>query len=111
MIFVETRSFSRRRAEQITDEQFRMLQLALIERPDAGNLIPGTGGLRKLRWGSEGRGKRGGVRLIYHTVPRRGLILLLFLYPKNEQGDLTPDQIRILRTLVQSELRNMRGEP
>ena len=111
MIFVETRPFSRRRAEQLSDEQFRLLQRALILNPDAGKLIPGAGGLRKLRWGSEGRGKRGGVRLIYYSVPARELILLLFLYPKNEQNDLTPDQVRTLSALVKSELRDLRGKP
>jgi hypothetical protein len=56
MIFVETRSFSRRRTEQLTDEQFRLLQLSLLSNPQAGDVIRGTGGLRKLRWATTGRG-------------------------------------------------------
>jgi mRNA-degrading endonuclease RelE of RelBE toxin-antitoxin system len=103
MIFVETRPFSRRRAEQLTDEQFRLLQLSLLSNPQAGELIPGTGGLRKLRWATTGRGKRGGVRIIYYLAVGRDTIFLLFMYPKNEQEDLTPEQKRTLRKIVDSE--------
>lgn len=104
MIFVEFRAFSRGRAEHLTDEHFRALQNALLQRPEAGAVIPGTGGLRKLRWGGEGRGKRGGVRIIYYPLVSRGVVLLLLLYPKNEQDDLTPEQKHILRSLVESEV-------
>jgi mRNA-degrading endonuclease RelE of RelBE toxin-antitoxin system len=75
MIFVETRSFSRRRTEQLTDEQFRLLQLSLLSNPQAGDVIRGTGGLRKLRWATTGRGKRGGVRIIYYRAVERDMIL------------------------------------
>lgn len=60
MIFVESRAFSRRRAEHLDEEEFRSFQSALVQNPEAGSLIPGTGGLRKLRWSGVGRGKRGG---------------------------------------------------
>lgn len=103
MIFVETRPFSRRRAEQLTDDQFRLLQLSLLSNPQAGDLIPGTGGLRKLRWATTGRGKRGGVRIIYYLAVDRDLVFFLLMYPKNEQGDLTPEQKRTLRKVVDSE--------
>jgi mRNA-degrading endonuclease RelE of RelBE toxin-antitoxin system len=66
--------------------------------------LPGTGGLRKLRWGTHDRGKRGGVRVIYFFVERRSLILLLLVYPKNVQDDLTTEQTRMLKDLVRREL-------
>jgi mRNA-degrading endonuclease RelE of RelBE toxin-antitoxin system len=110
MIFVETRVFSRQRREHLEEEQFRALQNHLLEKPDTGARIPGTGGLRKLRWSAEGRGKRGGVRIIYVVVETRKIILLLLLYPKNVQDDLSAEQKRVLRELVRAELEQ-EGEP
>lgn len=104
MIFVETNVFSRQRREHLDEEQFRALQNALLERPTAGDRIRGTGGLRKFRWGAEGRGKRGGVRLVYFYLEARKVILLLLLYPKNVQDDLSPEQRRTLVQLVKAEL-------
>ena len=66
MEFVETSGFSKIRENYFDDSQFNMLQLYLMDRPDAGNIIKGSGGIRKLRWGMEGQGKRGGVRVIYY---------------------------------------------
>jgi mRNA-degrading endonuclease RelE of RelBE toxin-antitoxin system len=104
MIFVETRVFSRQRKEYLEEEQFRALQNHLLENPHAGARIPGTGGLRKLRWATHDRGKRGGVRVIYFFVEARAVILLLLVYPKNVQDDLTPEQTRMLKSLVRTEL-------
>jgi mRNA-degrading endonuclease RelE of RelBE toxin-antitoxin system len=104
MIFVETGVFSRQRREHLDEEQFRALQNYLLENPRSGTRIPGTVGLRKLRWGTEGRGKRGGVRVIYFAIEARKLILLLLLYPKNVQDDLSPEQKRVLKELVWAEL-------
>jgi mRNA-degrading endonuclease RelE of RelBE toxin-antitoxin system len=109
MIFVETRVFSRQRREHLEEEQFRALQRYLLEHPHAGAQIPGTGGLRKVRWSTEGRGKRGGVRVIYFFVEARSLILLLLLYPKNVQDDLSADQKRVLKELVRAELEQGGG--
>ena len=111
MIFIETRAFSRRRAEHLNDDDFRSMQEALLTDPTAGAVIPGTGGLRKLRWSPSGRGKRGGLRVIYYPVLTRSVILMLLLYSKNEQDDLTPEQKRILRALVQTEIAHSAGEP
>jgi mRNA-degrading endonuclease RelE of RelBE toxin-antitoxin system len=110
MIIVETRVFSRQRREHLEEEQFRALQNHLLTTPNAGARIPGTGGLRKLRWSMEGRGKRGGVRVIYFVVERRDLILLLLLYPKNVQDDLSAEQKGVLKELVRAELEQ-KGEP
>ena len=65
--------------------------------------MPGSGGLRKLRWRLPGRGKRGGARLIYYWNRAAERVYLLFLYPKNVQADLTPAQLRVLRALVARE--------
>jgi mRNA-degrading endonuclease RelE of RelBE toxin-antitoxin system len=104
MIFVESSSFNRSRSKYLDDEQYRGLQNALLADLRAGARIPGTGGLRKIRWGAEGRGKRGGVRVIYYPLESRSVVLMLLIYPKNEQDDLTPDQKRILLGLVETEL-------
>ncbi|HEX2092280.1 MAG TPA: type II toxin-antitoxin system RelE/ParE family toxin [Longimicrobiaceae bacterium] len=110
MIFVESRAFSRRRAEHLDEEDFRALQSALVRNPHAGDQIPGTGGLRKLRWAGVGRGKRGGVRIIYYPLLSRNMIFLLLLYAKNEQENLTPEQKRILQALVEAEIAAQAGE-
>ena len=81
------------------------LQLTLLLRPEQGPVIPGAGGLRKIRWGAEGRGKRGGIRVIYFWDKPGSRCFMLFLYRKNEQGDLTPAQVRVLSRLVHEELR------
>jgi hypothetical protein len=95
--------FTKQVQDAMTDEEYRELQLSLVARPDQGAVIAGTGGLRKVRWGTEGRGKRGGVRVIYYWATEEGVIFLLLLYPKNEQDDLTEQQKRALRNLVEAE--------
>ena len=104
-VLVETRAFTARMREALSEEDYRLLQLALAANPQAGVVIAGTGGLRKLRWGMPGRGKRGGIRVIYfwHSASER--ILLLFLYRKNERSDLTPAQKKLLRGIVEIEYR------
>lgn len=104
MRFVETPLFTARLSAHLDDDSYRALQLALVLRPEQGSLIPGSGGLRKLRWGVEGRGKRGGLRLIYHWDAKREVAYMLFMYAKNEQGDLTPAQVKTLARLVREEL-------
>ena len=101
--FVETRAFSARVQEALTPESYHELQLRLAAQPTAGDVIPRGGGLRKIRWGAAGRGKRGGTRIIYYWAESEGTILLLFIYPKNAQGDLSPAQIAQLRAIVARE--------
>jgi mRNA-degrading endonuclease RelE of RelBE toxin-antitoxin system len=108
MLIVETPVFTRQVTAALDDETYRKLQLALVMNPERGVVVRGSGGLRKLRWGAEGRGKRGGVRIIYHYDPRRQIILMLFLFPKNEQDDLTPEQLRKLRAVVEQEFAEAR---
>jgi mRNA-degrading endonuclease RelE of RelBE toxin-antitoxin system len=68
--------------------------------PETGKVIPGSGGLRKLRWRGSGRGKRGGIRVIYYWIQQKDRIYLLIAYAKNRQEDLTVDQLKILKTLI-----------
>ena len=105
MRFVETPVFTATLRRHLSDEQYRALQESLLLRPDQGRLVPGTAGLRKLRWRAEGRGKRGGLRVIYYWAVADDVCLMLYLYAKNEQGDLTPAQVRELARLVREEFR------
>ena len=105
MRFVETTVFTASVRRHLDDEQYRALQLALLLRPEQGRLIPGGGGLRKLRWGAEGRGKRGGVRTIYYWAVEEHVCFMLYVYAKNEQGDLTPAQVKSLARLVREEFK------
>ena len=105
MVIVETPIFTRQITQLLSVESYRQLQNALVDDPAWGKTIPGTGGLRKLRWGLTGRGKRGGVRIIYHWLRDRQWLLMLLAYPKVAQDDLTPEQKRILRRLVEEELQ------
>jgi len=103
--FVETSVFTRRVTDVLSDEDYRLVQEALLRRPAQGDLIEGTGGVRKLRWSEEGRGKRGGLRFIYYWHVEREIILMLFMYRKSEQKDLTAEQKRILAKAVQQEFK------
>jgi len=101
--FVETHVFTDLVCKALPDDSYRALQLTLLLRPEQGPVIPGSGGLRKLRWASQGAGKRGGLRVIYHWDVVSSTCYMLFLYRKNEQGDLTKEQIRVLARLVREE--------
>ena len=105
MRFVETPVFTEQITSALDDVSYRKLQLALLLRPEQGVVIPGSGGLRKLRWAGSGRGKRGGVRVIYFWHSEDEIFYMLYAYPKNEQSDLTPAQIRILRHLVEEQFK------
>ena len=89
----------------MTDDEYQRLQEALLRRPAQGDLIKETGGIRKLRWGEEGRGKSGALRIIYYWHATRELFLMLFLYRKTEQKDLSADQRRALAKVVRQELK------
>ena len=104
MVIVETSVFTKRVIEILTDDEYRELQEFVATHPDAGDTIPGSHGLRKLRWRSSSKGKRGGTRIIYYWLKARDTVLMLFAYKKNERSDLTKDQIRTLRGIVAKEL-------
>ena len=103
MELIETPIFTRQVTAAMDDDQYRLLQLHLLQRPDAGETIRASGGLRNLRWRLPGRGKRGGARIIYYWKRAQDQLFLLFVYPKNVRSDLTPAQLRVLRELMARE--------
>ncbi len=105
MQFIETPIFTKRITELLGDDEYRRLQEVLLLRPEAGDLIPGGGGLRKLRWRTSGKGKRGGLRTIYYWGVSAEVCYMLYVYRKSVQSDLTQQQLRELRTLVKEYLR------
>ena len=105
MLVIETPVFTRRICELLSDDDYRRLQLALVLRPEQGALVPAGQGLRKLRWGQPGRGKRGGLRILYYWDKEPEAIYLLFVYEKTKQADLTPEQAKALGRLIREELK------
>jgi mRNA-degrading endonuclease RelE of RelBE toxin-antitoxin system len=105
MKIIETPIFTKRLKKIVDDDEYRQLQNILILNPESGKIIKGSGGLRKLRWSGSGRGKRGGSRVIYYWLKDEEIIFMLLIYLKNESEDLTQDQIKILKSIVESELK------
>jgi hypothetical protein len=99
MEFVETSIFTQRITKLLMDDEYQDLQAVLAENPKAGEVIPGAGGLRKIRWRTAGRGKRGGLRIIYYCWSEERLYMI-FAYDKTEQSGLTPEQLKVLRAYV-----------
>lgn len=114
MVFVELPAFARLRADYLDDEAYRSLQSVLLACPTTGSVIEGTGGLRKARFGDarRGKGKRGGLRVIYHWWQAGQQIWLFTLYDKDEATDLTASQRDILRRSLFTELQARdKGDP
>jgi len=105
VLFVETHVFTDLVCRHLDDDDYGALQMALLLRPEQGPVIPGSSGLRKIRWGATGGSKRGGFRVIYYWDKPKSKCYMLFLYRKNEQGDLTAKQIRTLSRVVREEFR------
>ena len=95
--FIETKLFSRLLGDYLTDDEYAELQTALVEKPDQGALVPGSGGVRKLRWSQPGRGKRGGVRVIYYAKVHEGVIWMLTIYAKNEEQSIPAHVLRKIK--------------
>ena len=87
--FIETKLFTRLVHNYFTDDEYAALQNAIVANPEAGDVIRGSGGVRKLRWRLAGRGKRGGVRVIYYLRLQQGQVWMLTLYAKNEADSIT----------------------
>lgn len=101
-VFVESSIFEKYRKDYLTDEEFRSFQAELMSNPKQGDVIQGTGGLRKIRVASKGKGKRGGSRVIYYFLDERQRFYLLTIYGKNEMADLTADQKRQLKAFMEA---------
>lgn len=102
--FVETREFTEWIKEYLSDESLSDFQRELLNDPDTGSVMPGCGGLRKMRVADprRGKGKRGGARVIYLHVAEADVIFLMDIYGKDEQADLTADQKKVLKGLAHS---------
>ncbi|MGA3799394.1 hypothetical protein ACPCYX_16735 [Pseudomonas fluorescens] len=101
MIFIETSMFTEDLKGHLEDEEYRKLQEYLAEHPEAGDLIEETGGLRKIRWAAKGKGKSGGVRIIYYYVTTANQIRMLLIYRKGIQDTLTKKEKAVLRSINQ----------
>ena len=109
-VFVELPPFERLRKNYFDDDAFLGLQRLLMVDPEAGALIPGTGGLRKLRFGDErrGKGKRGGLRVIYYWWDAGSQFWLFTVFDKNEMSDLSANERKALREMIKQELEARR---
>jgi len=107
MEFFEAPAFTHYVSSYLTDDEYREMQGRLATAPEAGDMIPGTGGFRKLRWADpkRGKGQRGGLRVIYYYFREERQIWLITLYGKNEASDLTPKQKQALKSAIEDELR------
>jgi hypothetical protein len=101
MLFIETPVFTKCLSELLNDEDYAKFQCQLAERPDMGDVIEGTGGVRKVRVASNGHGKRGGSRVIYYHFTSVSCIALLMIYPKNEKDDLSADERKVLKKIIE----------
>ena len=108
MEFIEAPAFTRYFSSYLNDDEYRELQNRLATGPELGGIMPGTGGFRKLRWADprRGKGRRGGLRVIYYYFPGEQQIWLMTLYDKDEASDLTPKQRQALQNAIEAELRS-----
>jgi len=106
MEFIVSAAFTRHLPEYLSDEEYRALQKELASHPEAGDLMPGTGGFRKLRWidPKRGKGRQGGLRIIYYHLARDREIWLMTLFDKHEASDLSPKEKKALKQAIGAEL-------
>ena len=100
MEFIEFPAYTEAIDDLLSSDEQHALQISLINRPEIGPVIPGSGGLRKMRWRLRGGGKRGGLRIIYYLYAG-DTCYMLFVYRKSRQEDLTPKQLQTLRKLME----------
>jgi len=112
LVFFETPLFTRLLPDYLNDESYRDLQSVLMVNPELGDIMPGTGGFRKLRWHDHrrGKGKRGGLRVIYYYLTADRQIWFFTIYDKNEATDLTPAEKQALKRAIQTELAARRRQ-
>ncbi len=99
MEFVETKTFNKQITELLSDDEYMALQVVLTANPKSGAVIPGGHGLRKLRWAGSGRGKRGGIRLIYYIITEDKLLMIL-AFAKSRKSDLSKDQLQQIADMI-----------
>ena len=99
MMVFEVTPFVNFRGEYLTDEDLRALQIFMLAAPDAGDLIRGGAGLRKVRWSAQGRGKRGGARVIYYWQVPKHCVYLIYGYVKSDRDNFTSQQLNVLAAL------------
>lgn len=103
LTFIETKLFTRLVGEYLSDDEYLKLQAALAKDPEAGIVIPGSGGVRKLRWSLPGRGKRGGLRVIYYLRSREGVVWLLTLYSKSVAENVSTHVLKQIRQEIDED--------
>ena len=105
-LFIELPVFQKHRNDYLDDELFRSFQLELLKNPETGDLVEGMGGLRKVRFSDQrrGKGKRSGLRVIYYWWSGFDQFWLFTIYGKNEQDDLSPSQKKLFRQTLYSEI-------
>ena len=101
--FIETKLFTKLVEAYLTDDEYANLQRAIAEDPNAGDVIKGSGGVRKLRWGLPGRGKRGGVRIIYYLRLKQGQIWMLTMYAKNEADNISGPVLKKIKEALDGD--------
>ena len=101
--FVETKLFTRLVKDFLKDEEYTHLQKVLMKHPDAGAVIRDSGGLRKLRWAVQGRGKRGGLRVIYQFRHADGIFWMITMYPKNTRDSISGHVLRQIREEIEND--------
>lgn len=101
--FIETALFTRLVQEYLSDDEYARLQQHLINNPEAGSVIRGTGGVRKLRWAAPGRGKRGGYRIIYLLRQPKGIVWMLTMYPKNVTDTIPAHVLKQIREEIDDD--------
>lgn len=111
MEFLESPAFSRHYREYLNEDEYRHLQDALAANPSAGDVMPGTGGFRKIRWADprRGKGRRGGLRVIYYYFSMDWQIWLMAVYDKSEMTDLLASEKKMLREAIETESRHRKS--
>jgi hypothetical protein len=100
MEFIETQTFTRMVTALLADDEYKNLQIELMEDPGRGDLIKGGGGIRKMRFAAQGRGKSGGIRVIYYWIKDNHQIYMLVMYPKSKKDNLSDKETAILSEFV-----------
>ena len=102
VVFVETSYFTRQAAEYLTDDEYSKLQQHIMSNPSAGSIIRGSGGIRKIRWALDGKGKSGGVRVIYYWQKIDDQIYMLAIYSKAEKDNIDSATLKKIKKHLES---------